>query len=99
MPDRNSNYEHYCIQAKRIESMDKKLDTITGHFRIDGIVGKMSGSIEKLTTLAENSLKPKEEEEPEEEVLPVKWLIWAIIGLIAILAGLLGIKLPLLGGG
>jgi hypothetical protein len=93
MPDRD--YDHFCRQAQRIENMDKKIDTITGHFRVDGIVGKMSGNIEKITILAENNLAlQEEEEESEEDKIPVKYLVLAILGLIAILATILGVKLP-----
>ena len=90
MPN-GKDFDHYCIQAKRIEAMDKKLDTLTGHFRVDGIVGKMSGSIEKMALFVEERQDGKKK---ENGTLPVKWLIFAVIGLIVILAGLLGIKLP-----
>jgi hypothetical protein len=93
MPN-GEEWKHYCIQAKRIENMDKKIDTITGHFRVDGIVGKMSGNIEKLTALAESTLAPKDDDEEEDEKVPVKYLVWAIIGLVVILATILGVKLP-----
>ena len=89
MPERGA-YDHYCIQAKRIEAMDKKLDTITGHFRVDGIVGKMSGSIEKMASFVEE----REEDRKEKGDLPVKWLIWIVVGLVIILAGILKIDLP-----
>ena len=76
--------DHYCIQAERIAKMDEKLDDLTGHFHIGGVIWEMSGNIKKLTN-------GKKEENRE---LPTKWLIWAVLGLVAILATLFGIKMP-----
>ena len=84
--------DHYCIQAKRIEAMDKKLDALTGHFQVDGIIGEMSGSIKKMVAVAE--VISEKAKHKEDGALPIKWLIWAILGLIAILATLFGIKMP-----
>ena len=82
--------EHYCIQAKRIEKMDQKLDDIHHHFQVDGTIGVMSGQIKRLTTLAENGHKKKENGH-----IPLKTALWIIAGLVAIVAAVLGVNLPL----
>jgi len=81
--------EHYCIQAKRIEKMDRKLDDIHEQFQVDGAIGVMSGQLTRLTTLAENGSKEKE------HVSPDKVIYWVIAGLVAIIAALVGVNLPL----
>ena len=88
--------DHYCIQAKRIETMDRKLDTISRHFQVDGIIGEMSGSIKKIVAVAEEAGKrsSKAMEKKDDAALPTKWLILTVLGLVAILATLLGIKMP-----
>ena len=83
--------EHYCIQAKRIEKMDRKLDDIHEQFQVDGAIGVMSGQLTRLTTLAENGTKKKEEPPPPVE----KIIYWVIAGLVAIIAALVGVNLPL----
>jgi len=88
----NEKDDHYCIQADKIVNMDKKLDALTGHFHVGGIIWNMSGDIKKMAAVADaidNSRKKKENGE-----LPTKWLIWAVLGLVAILATLFGIKMP-----
>jgi hypothetical protein len=82
--------EHYCIQANRIEKMDRKLDDIHEQFQVDGAIGKMSGQLTRLTTLAENGTKKKDEPQP-----PDKIIYWVIAGLVAIIAALVGVNLPL----
>jgi len=82
--------EHYCIQAKRIEKMDRKLDDIHEQFQVDGAIGVMSGQLTRLTTLAENGTKKKEEHPP-----PDKIIYWVIAGLVAIIAALVGVNLPI----
>jgi hypothetical protein len=82
--------EHYCIQAKRIEKMDRKIDDIHEQFQVDGTIGTMSGQLTRLITLAENGSKKK-----EEHTLPDKVIYWVIAGLVAIIAALVGVNLPL----
>ena len=94
--DADKKWEHYCIQSKRIENMDRKIDTISRHFQVDGIIGEMSGSIKKIVAVAEEAEKRNNEASNKKEngTLPIKWLIFAVLGLVAILATLLGIKMP-----
>lgn len=97
MVDRkNEDWDHYCIQAKRIESMDKKLDSLTGHFHIGGVIWEMSGSVKKMAAVVEAVAEEKKAKgnKTEDGALPVKWLVWVVLGLVAILAALLGIKVP-----
>ena len=82
--------EHYCIQAKRIEKMDKKLDDIHDQFQVTGTIGIMSGQLQRLTTRAENGTKKKENGK-----IPANVVYWIIAGLVAILAAVLGVSLPL----
>ena len=82
--------EHYCIQAKRIEKMDRILDDIHQQFQVDGAIGVMSGQLTRLTTLAENGSKKK-----EPAGSPDKVIYWVIAGLVAIIAALVGVNLPL----
>ena len=81
--------EHYCIQAKRIEKMDAKLDDIHDQFQVDGAIGAMSGQLTRLMALAENGHRKKE----NGTVSKMAW--WIIAALVAILATVLGINLPL----
>ena len=78
--------KHYCIQADRIQQMDEKLDDIHDEFQITGTIGIMSGQLSRLTTLAENGTKAKES--------PEKIVYWVIAGLVAIIAALVGVNLP-----
>jgi hypothetical protein len=80
---------HYCIQADRIEKMDKKVDDIHSEFQVNGIIGIMSGQIKKLTTMAENG-KIKS----DNSSISPKILYFVIAGLVVILAAVLGVKLP-----
>ena len=82
--------EHYCIQAKRIEGMDKKLNDIHDQFQVDGTIGTMSGQLTRLITLAENGGKKK-----ENGSIPHRLIYWIIAGLVAILAALVGINVPI----
>jgi hypothetical protein len=84
------NPDHYCIQAKRIEKMDRKLDDIHEQFQVDGAIGVMSGQLTRLTTLAENGTKKKDNLQ-----LPGKIIYWIIAGLVAIIAALVGANPPL----
>jgi hypothetical protein len=84
------NPDHYCIQAKRIEKMDRKLDDIHEQFQVDGAIGVMSGQLTRLTTLAENGTKKKNNSHPPEKII-----YWVIAGLVAIIAALVGVNLPL----
>ena len=81
--------EHYCIQAKRIENMDKKLNDIHDQFQVDGTIGTMSGQLTRLITLAENGKKN------ENGGIPHKIVYLIIAGLVAILAALVGVNLPI----
>ncbi len=81
--------EHYCIQAKRIEKMDKKLDDIHDQFQVDGTIGTMSGQLTRLITLAENGSK-----KTENGGIPNKLVFWIIAGLVAVLATLVGVNIP-----
>ena len=78
--------EHYCIQADRIEKMDKHLDDIHDEFQVTGTIGVMSGQLSRLATLAENGTKKKE--------IPEKVIYLIIAGLVAIIAALVGVNLP-----
>ena len=78
--------KHYCIQADRIQQMDEKLDDIHDEFQITGTIGIMSGQLSRLTTLAENGTKKKE--------IPEKVIFLIIAGLVAIIAALVGVNLP-----
>ena len=71
--------------------MDKKLDELTGHFQVGGIVGKMSGQVEKLTIMAENGSIGKSVFSMEN----VKWLALSIFALAMIIAALLKIDIPI----
>jgi hypothetical protein len=82
--------EHYCIQAKRIEKMDKKLDDIHDQFQVDGAIGVMSGQLTRLTTLVENGSKKKS----ENGGIPNKLVFWIIAGFVAIIATLVGVNIP-----
>jgi len=82
--------EHYCIQAKRIENMDKKLNDIHDQFQVDGTIGTMSGQLTRLITLAENGTKRKD----EAGSVPHKIVYWIIAGLVAILATVVGVNIP-----
>jgi hypothetical protein len=87
--------DHYCIQAKRIEAMDKKLDALTGHFHIGGVIWEMSGSIKKMASVVESAAKENGKKNSNNDgTLPVKYLIWIVLGLTAILAALVGVKVP-----
>ena len=81
--------DHYCIQAKRIEKMDRILDDIHQQFQVDGAIGVMSGQLTRLTTLAENGKKKN-----ENGSIPPKLVFWIIAGLVAVLAALVGINIP-----
>ena len=80
--------EHYCIQKERIEKMDTKLDEINDHFQVDGIVGKMSGQLSSLTTLVKNGKK-------ESGTIPPKLAVWVVLGLVLIIAALVGVQIPM----
>jgi hypothetical protein len=81
--------EHYCIQAKRIEKMDRILDDIHQQFQVDGAIGVMSGQLTRLMTLAENGSKKK-----ESGSIPHAIVYWIIAGLVAIIAAVVGVSLP-----
>jgi hypothetical protein len=81
--------DHYCIQAKRIEKMDRILDDIHQQFQVDGAIGVMSGQLTRLTTLAENGSKKK-----EAGSIPHAIVYWIIAGLVAIIAAVVGVSLP-----
>ena len=81
--------EHYCIQAKRIENMDKKLNDIHDQFQVDGTIGTMSGQLTRLITLAENGNKKK-----ENGAIPHSIVYWIIAGLVAIIAAVVGVSIP-----
>jgi len=85
-PDR----DHYSIQATRIEKMDGKLDDIHDQFQVDGTVGIMAKQVERLSALIENGHKKKENGSN-----PSRTVLLIILALAAIIAGLLGINLPL----
>ena len=91
MPLNLDDPDHYCIQAKRIEKMDKKLDDIHSQFQVDGTIGVMSGQIRRLTTLAENGHKKKENGNGTRDKITL--LVIAILA--AIIAGLVGVNIPL----
>jgi len=81
--------DHYCIQATRIEKMDQKLDDIHEQFQVDGTIGEMSGQLTRLITLAENGSKKKESPPSTDKII-----YWVIAGLVAIIAALVGVNLP-----
>ena len=80
---------HYCIQAARIEKMDKKVDEIHDQFQVNGTIGIMSGQINRLTTLAENGKKKNG------GITKDKIALWVIAILAGIIAGLVGVNIPL----
>jgi len=82
--------DHYCIQSKRIEKMDSKIDDIHEQFQVDGSIGVMSGQLTRLTTLAENGSAKK-----KASAVPERLIYWIISGLVAVIAALVGIKLPI----
>ena len=82
--------EHYCIQANRIEKMDKKLNDIHDQFQVDGAIGEMSGQLTRLITLAENGSK-----KGGNGGIPNKLVFWIIAGFVAIIAALVGANLPI----
>ena len=86
---RTEPYCNYCIQESRIESMDEKIDGISKHFQVDGIVGQMSGEVGRIATLIENGNSKK-----SEGPIPTKIVWWVILGLVAIIAVLLGVEVP-----
>jgi hypothetical protein len=86
--------EHYCIQAARIEKMDRKLDDIHDQFQVDGTVGVMARQVEKLTTMVEERHPPKNNGGINGSV-PTKLVLWIVGSLVAVVLFLLGIDLPL----
>ena len=81
--------KHYCIQADRIQQMDEKLDDIHEQFQVEGTIGVMSGQLTRLTTLAENGTKKK-----ENGSIPHAVVYWIIAGLVAIIAAVVGVSIP-----
>ena len=79
--------EHYCIQSKRIEKMDSQLGDIHEQFQVDGTIGVMSGQLARITAIAENG-KPK-------GGAPEKAIYFIIVGLVAIIAALVGANVPI----
>ena len=83
--------EHYCIQAQRIEKMDAKLDDIHKEFQMGGTVSVMSDLINRLSTLAERENGGKKNGNGIKD----KIALWVIAILAGIIAGLVGVNIPL----
>jgi len=87
--------DHYCIQSTRIERMDTKLDDIDKKLddlvSIRGPIVNMSEQITRLTLLIENGNNKKRKLLDD----AWKWLGLSILILAAVIAALLGVKLPI----